>query len=169
MNFQHNQINPIPNQNRQQNIINQVYYLPINKLLSWASTVLELNELKNLNQLTTGAVFCQLLDACHPNTVRMNKVNWKAKCENDYISNFKLFQEGLNKNNIQKLIDVQRLIKGTQSKLTELLQWIYGYYINNKDNYKIYDAKKRRRMQNLEFSSKKKYKNKKQKNINKLE
>ena len=66
---------------------NKAYFASKNELLSWASKLLDL-ELTSLDELATGAIFCQLLDACHPGTVKLNKVNWKANSETDYISNF---------------------------------------------------------------------------------
>ena len=128
---------------------NKAYFASKNELLSWASKLLDL-ELTSLDELATGAIFCQLLDACHPGTVKLNKVNWKANSETDYISNFKIFQQGLIINDINKPIDINRLSKGKQYDLNELLQWIYGYYLNSKDNMReIYNAKKRRGGQNF--------------------
>ena len=129
---------------------NKAYFSSKNELLSWAS---------------------KLLDACHPGSVRLNKVNWKANCETDYISNFKIFQQGLVANDIYKPIDINRLTKGKQYDLNELLQWIYGYYLSIKDNIKeVYNAKKKRGGKNFVFNNKKneikkKYRNKINRNI----
>ena len=149
---------------------NKAYFSSKNELLSWASKLLDL-ELTSFEEMSTGAVFCQLLDACHPGTVRLNKVNWKANCETDYISNFKIFQQGLVANDIYKPIDINRLTKGKQYDLNELLQWIYGYYLSIKDNIKeVYNAKKKRGGKNFVFNNKKneikkKYRNKINRNI----
>ena len=35
----------------------------------------------SVEQLGTGAVYCQLLDILKPGVVTMNKINWKAKQE----------------------------------------------------------------------------------------
>ena len=134
---------------------NKAYFASKNELLSWASKLLDL-ELTTLEEMGTGAVFCQLLDACHPGTVKLNKVNWKANSETDYISNFKIFQQGLLTNDINKPIDINRLSKGKQYDLNELLQWIYGYYLNSKDDLRdTYNAKKKRGGQNFIFNNKK--------------
>ena len=89
----------------------KAYFASKSELLTWVSTTLDL-EIKSIEETQTGAIFCQLLDAAHPGTVRLNKVNWKAKLETEYISNFKLFQQGLSNNNIEKPINIQRLSKG---------------------------------------------------------
>ena len=133
---------------------NSAYYCQKSELLKWASSILDL-EITNYDQTSTGAIFCQLLDACHPGTVRMNKVNWKANSETEYISNFKLFQQGLNENNINKTIDINRLATGKLYDLNELMQWIYGYYHNSRDNYQVnYNAKMKRGGENIVFTKK---------------
>jgi hypothetical protein len=128
------------------------YSKSIPQLLKWASDVLDL-EITSLEQMVTGAIFCHLLDACHPDSVRMNKVNWKANCETEYITNFKIFQQGLLKNNIEKTININRLANGKQNELNELLQWIYGHYRQYKDYYNgKYNAKRKRNGQKLIFT-----------------
>ena len=160
-----NQIS-IPTQSQiKPSVINKAYFSSKNELLTWASKLLDL-ELTSFEEMSTGAVFCQLLDACHPGSVRLNKVNWKANCETDYISNFKIFQQGLEANNIYKPFDVNRLTKGKQYDLNELLQWIYGYYLSIKDSItEVYNAKKKRGGKDFVFNDKKneikrKYRNK---------
>ena len=162
MNFQQPYYNQ--RQNKPKNY-NDAYFNSIPQLLNWASSLLDL-EITSIDQMVTGAIFCQLLDACHPRSVLMNNINWKANCETEYISNFKIFQKGLNKNNIEKTIDINRLAKGKQSELNELLQWIYGYYTKNKDNYnEVYNAKKKRNGQNFVFKNNIKQKFRKKKFI----
>ena len=155
----------IQTQTQPKQTFNKAYFAPKSELLSWASKLLDL-ELTSFEQMGTGAIFCQLLDACHPGTVRLNKVNWKANCETDYISNFKIFQQGLVANDIYKPIDINRLTKGKQYDLNELLQWIYGYYLSIKDSItEVYNAKKKRGGKDFVFNDKKneikrKYRNK---------
>ena len=121
----------------------KAYFVSKSELLTWVSTILDL-EIKSIEETQTGAIFCQLLDAAHPGTVRMNKVNWKAKLETEYISNFKLFQQGLSNNNIEKPINIQRLVNGKSQELIELLQWIYGHHLSLGIDPNNYDANKKR-------------------------
>ena len=166
MNSQYSNHIQTQSQNKQ-TPFNKAYFASKSELLNWASKILDL-ELISLEQMVTGAIFCQLLDACHPGTVRLNKVNWKANNEIDYIANFKLFQQGLVTNDIYKPIDINRLTKGKQYDLNELLQWIYGYYLSIKDNIKeIYNAKRKRGGQAFVFNDKKnEIRNKYRKRIN---
>ena len=128
----------------------KAYFASKSELLTWVSTTLNL-EIKSIEETQTGAIFCQLLDALHPGTVRMNKVNWRAKLETEYISNFKLFQQGLSNNNIDKPINIQRLSKGKTMELIELLQWLYGHYISLGTEINNYDAVKKRNGNNFVF------------------
>ena len=128
----------------------KAYFASKSELLTWVSTTLNL-EIKSIEETQTGAIFCQLLDALHPGTVRMNKVNWRAKLETEYISNFKLLQQGLSNNNIDKPINIQRLSKGKTMELIELLQWLYGHYISLGTEINNYDAVKKRNGNNFVF------------------
>ena len=132
----------------------KAYFASKSELLTWVNTTLDL-EIKAIEQTITGAIFCQLLDAAHPGTVRMNKVNWKAKLEIEYISNFKIFQQGLSNNNIDKPINITRLAKGKTQELIELLQWLYGHYISLHLDPSNYDAPKKRNGQNFVFPGEK--------------
>ena len=144
--------NNIPKKRAKKN--DKAYFASKSELLTWVSTTLDL-EIKSIEQTSTGAIFCQLLDAAHPGTVRMNKVNWKAKLETEYISNFKIFQQGLSNNNIDKPINITRLAKGKTQELIELLQWLYGHHISLGINYTNYDAQKKRNGQNFIFPGEK--------------
>ena len=135
---------------RNSNKKEKAYFSSKSELLNWINTTLNL-EIKGIEQTVTGAIFCQLLDAAHPGTVRMNKVNWKAKLETEYISNFKIFQQGLSTNNIDKPINISRLAKGKAQELIEMLQWLYGHYISLGINPANYDAQKKRNGQNFVF------------------
>ena len=131
----------------------KAYFAPKSELFAWISATLKL-EIKSIEETQTGAIFCQLLDAAHPGTVRMNKVNWKAKLETEYISNFKLFQQGLSNNNIDKMINIQRLSKGKTQELIELLQWLYGHHLSLGVDPNSYDAVKKRNGNNFVYFGK---------------
>ena len=67
-------------------------------------------------------MYCQLLDAVHPGSVPMNKVNWKAKYDYEFISNYKLLQESLECMGVGIKLDVQKLIKCKYQDNFEMIQ-----------------------------------------------
>jgi RP/EB family microtubule-associated protein len=61
--------------------------------------------------LGTGAIYCQLLDVLYPTKIPLNKVNFKAKLDYEFVNNFKILQQSFTKLGIMKHIEVERLIK----------------------------------------------------------
>jgi RP/EB family microtubule-associated protein len=60
--------------------------------------------------LGAGSVYCQVLDVIHPGTVSINKVNWKAKNDYEFIANLKILQNGFTKSGIKKHLEVGKLL-----------------------------------------------------------
>lgn len=75
------------------------------EIIRWVNSLLDL-KLSNVEQLGTGSVYCQLLDIIKPGTVPMNKVNWKANQEYEYINNFKLLQTSIQQIGFNLKLDV---------------------------------------------------------------
>ena len=47
-------------------------------ILSWINDTLLLN-VQKIEQLGSGSIYCQLLDAAYPERVPLHKVKWEAK------------------------------------------------------------------------------------------
>jgi RP/EB family microtubule-associated protein len=47
----------------------------------YATSTLHITQLNltKIEQLGSGAVYCQIVDVIHPGKIPMNKINWKAK------------------------------------------------------------------------------------------
>ena len=92
-------------------MMDNAYFTSKSEILKWLNTTLKLNITK-VEQASTGAIYCQLLDALHPNKVKLQKVNWKATLEHEFLANLKLLQQSLIDLGIDKEIDISKLAKG---------------------------------------------------------
>ena len=73
------------------------------ELCDWVNETLGVNIAK-IEQTCSGAMACQLFDIMHPGQVAMNKVNWAAKQDFEYISNYKVLQTAFTKHHVDKVI-----------------------------------------------------------------
>jgi len=126
-------------------IMDGAYFISKSELLSWINDLLKLN-LTKIEQLGTGAVYCQLLDACYPGEVSVHKLAWKAKQEYEFVNNFKVLQSAFGKLKITKYVEVEKLIKGKPLDNIEFGQWFKRYYEikYGKGTLKDYDPVARR-------------------------
>jgi len=93
----------------------------------------------------SGAVYCQILDFMYPDKVPMQKVNFKAKTEYDFIQNFKILQQSFQKLNIKRHIEVEKLIKCRYQDNLEFIQWMKRFSDCNSNSNKEYDGASRRK------------------------
>jgi len=103
------------------------FFVPRTELLAWANKLLSLS-LTKVEQCASGAVYCQIVDSCHPGTVSMKKVNWMAKADHEYVPNYKLLQAAFDKNGIERNIDVDKLIRAKYQDNLEFLQFMKCYW-----------------------------------------
>jgi len=118
------------------------FFVSRSELMRWANSTFHLN-LSKIEQCANGAVYCQVIDACHPNSVTMKKVNWSARADHEAIPNFKVLQQAFDKNSITRHIEVDKLIRGKYQDNLEMLQWIKTYFDRNYQGGE-YDAQSRR-------------------------
>jgi len=63
-------------------------------------------DLREVEELASGAVFCQILDLIYDGIVNLNKVIWNADKSSDFVSNFELLANSLAKVQVQKELNV---------------------------------------------------------------
>merc|ERR1719273_1170602 len=80
-----------------------------------------------------------------PEKMKMSKVNFGARTEPEYLKNWKLVQVVFNDQGIQKLIPVERLVKGRFQDNLEFLQWFYQYFMSVYHGNSNYDPEGRRK------------------------
>eukprot|EP00002_Diphylleia_rotans_P026731 TRINITY_DN5349_c0_g1_i3.p1 TRINITY_DN5349_c0_g1~~TRINITY_DN5349_c0_g1_i3.p1 ORF type:complete len:106 (-),score=16.53 TRINITY_DN5349_c0_g1_i3:1401-1718(-) len=92
------------------------YFVGKADLLDWINTSLRV-ACTRVEDLCTGALYCQLFDMAHPGTVHMSKVNFLAKHEYEYIKNFKVLQSAFEKTKVEKVLSF------THSKSHSPINW----------------------------------------------
>uniref|UniRef100_A0A8C1ZYU0 Microtubule-associated protein, RP/EB family, member 3b n=1 Tax=Cyprinus carpio TaxID=7962 RepID=A0A8C1ZYU0_CYPCA len=107
-------------------------------MLAWVNDSLQFSYTK-IEQLGSGAAYCQFMDMLFPGCIMLKRVKFQAKLEHDYIQNFKVLQSAFKRINVDKIIPVERLVKGRFQDNFEFLQWFKKFFDANYDG-KEYDA-----------------------------
>merc|ERR1719221_856057 len=66
-----------------------------------------------------------------PNCVQLKKVKFRTKLEHEYIQNFKVLQASFKRMQVDKIVPVDRLIKGRFQDNFEFLQWFKKFFDAN--------------------------------------
>lgn len=128
------------------------FFVPKTELLAWVNETLKLN-LTKIEQLGTGAVYCQILDIMYPGKIQMQKVNFAATNEWQFINNLKILQSGFSKCKILKYIDIEKLAKSKYQDNLEFIQWMKRYFdLHNKTDLSTYDPEAARKHAEVNFS-----------------
>lgn len=106
-------------------------------ITAWVNDILCLNYTK-VEQLSSGAAYCQFMDLLFPGCISLKKVKFQAKLEHEYIHNFKLLQASFKRMNVDKIIPVEKLVKGRFQDNLDFIQWFKKFYDANYDG-KEYD------------------------------
>nr|CAA67697.1 unnamed protein product [Botryllus schlosseri] len=108
-------------------------------LLGWVNRSLDLN-LTKVEQLCSGAVYCQFMHMLFDTKINIRKVKWESKLEHEYISNFKILQECFKRVSVDKNVPVERLVKGRFQDNFEFVQWFKKFFdANYKEECADYD------------------------------
>ncbi|XP_015209086.1 microtubule-associated protein RP/EB family member 2 isoform X2 [Lepisosteus oculatus] len=106
-------------------------------ITAWVNDILCLNYTK-VEQLSSGAAYCQFMDMLFPGCISLKKVKFQAKLEHEYIHNFKLLQASFKRMNVDKIIPVEKLVKGRFQDNLDFIQWFKKFFDANYDG-KEYD------------------------------
>ena len=123
------------------------------ELIAWVNSTLAL-EVARIEELGTGAVYCQLVDAMFPGKVAMARVNWRARNEWEFLTNLKILQQSFLKCRIHKHIEVEKLAKCKYQDNLEFVQWLKRYFdLHNKNDLTTYDPAAARKNAVVDFAS----------------
>merc|ERR1719354_173365 len=101
-----------------------------------------------VEELCTGSAYCQFMDILFPGSIRMTKVKIASKLEHEYIQNFKLLQASFKRMGVDKIIPVEKLVKGKFQDNFEFVQWFKKFFDANYDG-KEYDPLESRQGQDV--------------------
>lgn len=107
-------------------------------MLAWVNDCLQA-QFSKIEELCTGAAYCQFMDMLFPGSVPMKRVKFRTNLEHEYIQNFKILQASFKKMSVDKLIPIDKLIKGRFQDNFEFLQWFKKFFDANYDGHD-YDA-----------------------------
>merc|ERR1712004_805456 len=79
-----------------------------------------------------------------PNCVQLKKVKFRTKLEHEYIQNFKVLQAAFKRMTVDKIVPVDKLIKGRFQDNFEFLQWFKKFFDANYSGDGDYDPVKAR-------------------------
>lgn len=113
-----------------------------NDLVEFINDKLALNYLK-VENLCSGAAYCQLMDLMWPGCIPLKRVKFEAQQDYQYIENFKILQGAFKKQGVDKIIPVEKLVKGRFQDNFEFGQWFKKFFDTNYDG-KQYDPEGRR-------------------------
>ncbi|XP_055456598.1 microtubule-associated protein RP/EB family member 1-like [Psammomys obesus] len=106
-------------------------------MLAWTKGSLQLN-LTKIEQLCSGAAHSQFVDMLFPGSIALKKVKSQAKLGPEYIQNFKILQARFKRMGVDKIIPVNKLVKGKFQDNFEFVQWFKKFFDANYDG-KEYD------------------------------
>lgn len=107
-------------------------------ILAWVNNSLQANFGK-IEELCSGSVYCQFMDMLFPGSLVLKKVKFNSTLEHEYINNFKILQGAFKKTTVDKIIPVEKLVKGRFQDNFEFVQWFKKFYDANYDG-REYDA-----------------------------
>jgi RP/EB family microtubule-associated protein len=100
------------------------------EMLSWINETLQTSYVK-IEELCSGAAYCQFMDLLFPGSVVLKKVKFNTKLEHEYIQNFKQLQACFQKMGVDKIVPVERLVKGKFQDNFEFVQWFKRFFDAN--------------------------------------
>lgn len=103
------------------------YFVGKRQLLDFFNNLLDLN-LTRIEQTAPGHIACQITDLIFPGSIPLNRINWEAKSDYEYVQNYKLLQAAFTKHRVQRHVDVDKLIRAKYQDNLEFCQWLKAFY-----------------------------------------
>jgi len=99
-------------------------------MLAWINDCLA-SKYTKIEEMCTGSAYCQFMDMLFPGSIQLKKVKFKTNLEHEYIQNFKILQAAFKKVNVDKIVPVDKLMKGRFQDNFEFVQWFKKFFDAN--------------------------------------
>jgi len=99
-------------------------------MLAWINDCLA-SKYTKIEEMCTGSAYCQFMDMLFPGSIQLKKVKFKTNLEHEYIQNFKILQSAFKKVNVDKIVPVDKLMKGRFQDNFEFVQWFKKFFDAN--------------------------------------
>ncbi|CAF3739528.1 unnamed protein product [Rotaria sp. Silwood1] len=123
-----------------------------NDILQWINSALDANYTK-IEDLCTGAAYCQFMEMMFPgkfiyymhvldltiSSLQLKRVKFNAKLEHENIQNFKILQNAFRAVQVDKIVPVEKLVKGKFQDNFEFVQWFKKFFDANYTDPHDYD------------------------------
>ncbi|XP_064161152.1 DNA (cytosine-5)-methyltransferase 3A-like isoform X2 [Anguilla rostrata] len=96
-------------------------------LLAWLNESLQ-TKFTQVEEICSGAVYCQLMDWLYPESLDLALVKFQAQEEADFIHNYSLLQASFTKMGVTKSVPVEDLIKGKFRDNFTFLKWFKKFF-----------------------------------------
>ncbi|XP_034551005.1 uncharacterized protein LOC117821083 isoform X2 [Notolabrus celidotus] len=113
-----------------------------NKLLAWLNRTLRIDFIR-LDQVCTGAAFCQLMDWCFPGSVDLSKICFESDNEADSLLNFQMLQAAFRKVGVLRYIPIKTLVEKNTVVGLAFLHWFKQFFDKNRNGRKYNPVKAR--------------------------
>lgn len=100
--------------------------------LNWINETLS-SSFGKIEELCSGAAYCQFMDMLFPGSISLKKIKYNTVLEHEKIQNFKTLQSCFTRMGVDKIIPVERLVKGRFQDNFEFVQWFKKFFDANYD------------------------------------
>lgn len=114
------------------------YFVGKQVLLNWISEFIK-ERVARVEDMSSGHQYLICLEAMYPGQINFSKVKNDAQLEWEKIENLKLVQGVLAKNNVERVVDVERLAKGKYQDNLEFFQWFKWWFDSQYDYSQPFD------------------------------
>ncbi|KRW98441.1 Calponin homology domain [Pseudocohnilembus persalinus] len=96
------------------------------ELLQWLNELVQ-TDYPKVESLCDGIGFCQVIDAIHPNSINLSKLNFNSKFPDEFALNLKILDDAFKKLRIEKQVRIDKISQGKFQENINFLQWVYNY------------------------------------------